>query len=208
MREMADVIKGLREEKHLSQAQLADELKVSRASISMWELGQREPSLDMKELICDYFNIDMNYLHGKTSVRNVYRDGNEVGFKIPVLGYVAGGVPIEAITDIIDYEELPIAMKSKGEYFGLKIKGYSMEPKIEDGDIVIVKKQEQVENGAIAIVTVNGDEATCKKVAIREDGLMLIPLNNDYEPIFFSSEDVINKPVKIIGRVIEIRRKL
>lgn len=122
--------------------------------------------------------------------------------KIPVVGTVAAGEPIFAEQNIIDYEELPAKDFSDGEYFGLKIKGDSMFPRILDGDVVIVKQQNDCDNGQVAVVLVNGCEATVKQIKKTDSGIMLIPFNTTkYEPLFFTKEDIIKMPVKIIGIV-------
>lgn len=97
--------------------------------------------------------------------------------KIPVLGSVIAGIPIEAIEDIIDWEEIPEEMSKRGECFALMIKGDSMTPSIQEGDVVIVRKQSDVDSGDIAIVLVNGFEATCKQVMKSSDGITLISFN-------------------------------
>ena len=126
---------------------------------------------------------------------------------IPVLGSVPAGIPIEAIQDIIDYEEIDAATAAKGEYFALQVKGSSMEPRICEGDIVIVRKQDDVESGEIAIVMVNGDNATIKRLLKYEDGIRLMPTNPAYEPLYFTNDEILEKPVKVIGKVIENRQK-
>lgn len=128
--------------------------------------------------------------------------------RIPVFGNVAAGVPIDAITDIEDYEEMWEDEASRyGELFALRIKGDSMEPRICNGDIVIVRAQPDVENGETAIVCINGDQATCKKVQKTQDGLMLISTNSKYDPMFFSWKQVEDLPITVIGKVIELRSK-
>lgn len=128
--------------------------------------------------------------------------------RIPVLGYVAAGIPIEAIEDIIDYEELdPKEYRDGAEYFGLQIKGASMEPRFTDGDVVIVRKQPDVDSGQIGIVCINGDHATCKKIKKTPEGVMLISTNPAYEPIFYSNEEIASIPITILGRVVELRAK-
>lgn len=129
------------------------------------------------------------------------------GIKIPVLGQVAAGIPMEAIENIVDYEEISESMAAGGEYFGLKIKGSSMEPRIKEGDVVIVRQQPEVESGDVAIVMVNGECATCKKVLFANDGITLLPYNPVFEPMFYSSEQVNELPVRIIGKVVELRGK-
>lgn len=127
--------------------------------------------------------------------------------RIPVLGNVAAGIPIEAIENIIDYEEISEEMAHSGEFFGLKIKGDSMDPEIKDSDVVIVRKQETAETGDIVIALVNGDAGTCKRLVKYATGIRLMPVNPSYEPMFYSNEEIENKPVLIIGKVVENRRK-
>ena len=128
--------------------------------------------------------------------------------KIPVLGYVAAGQPIYASEYWIDEEEIPESMAKTGEYFGLIIHGDSMEPEICDGDIVIVRKQETCENRQIAIVLVNGNDATCKIVHRQQDGILLEGRNYvAYTPTFYNNEAIEKLPVQVIGVVVEVRRK-
>lgn len=128
--------------------------------------------------------------------------------RIPVLGTVKAGIPITAIQEILDYEEISSEMARCGEYFALRIKGDSMEPRMHEGDVVIVKQQSTVDSGQIAIVLVNGDEATVKKVRFRDNGIELIAFNSyAYEPHFYSAEEIRRLPVEIIGRVVELRAK-
>lgn len=121
--------------------------------------------------------------------------------KIPVVGTVAAGEPILAEQNIIDYEELPINEFKDGDYFGLKIKGDSMLPRILEDDVVIVRQQNDCDNGQVAVVLINGDEATVKQIKKTENGIMLIPFNNKYDPMFFTKEEIETKPVRIIGVV-------
>ena len=126
---------------------------------------------------------------------------------IPVLGNVAAGIPISAVEDILDYEEVPNSWKSQGEFFALRIKGDSMENDINDGDTVIVKQQSDANSGDTVIALVNGDDATCKRLQKLDNGIMLVSNNSKYPPMYFSSEEIVTKPVVIIGKVIELRRK-
>ena len=127
--------------------------------------------------------------------------------RIPVLGKVVAGIPLDAIEDIIDYEEIPHSMAKSGEFFALQIKGDSMEPRIKEGDVVIVRKQPDVESGEVAIVLVNGDEATIKKVQKFNGGINLVPSNPAYEVKTYSKDDIESLPVSIIGKVVELRAK-
>ncbi len=217
MGEFKDIIKKLRIEKNLSQSELASELDISSSSVAMWEIGRRFPSKELYEQIADFFNVDIDYLYGRSLIRQKVHfdnDGNTLihsthssGVSIKVLGYVRAGIPIAAVEDILDYEEITESMASHGTYFGLKIKGDSMEPRICEGDVVIVRQQDDAENGDIVIVLINGDDATCKKLMKYEDGIRLIPLNPIYEPLYFTNDEITNKPVKIIGKVVENRQK-
>lgn len=194
----SEELKKLRNQKRLSQAKLAEKLGISASTVAMWESGKREPrDYETLEIIADFFNVNMEVLiNGKLSPT-----------RIPVLGKVIAGIPIEAIQEIIDYEEIPQAMSRQGEFFGLQIKGDSMEPKFSEGDVVIVRKQDDVDNGNIAIVLVNGDEATIKKIKKFDGGINLIPTNPNYEVITYSNEEIEKKPVRIIGKVVELRAK-
>lgn len=205
MAKFKDMLKYLRNRENLSQAELADKIGMSKASISMYEVGKREPSFETLECFADFFNVDMNFLLGKTSSNDIKHVS---AVRIPVLGSVPAGIPFEAIEDIIGEEEISSVMASKGQFFGLKIKGHSMEPNIMDEDTVIVLKTPTVDSGDIAIVMVNGFDATCKKVVRNESGIMLIPYNPTYDTMFYTNEEIITKPVTIIGRVVEIRRAL
>jgi repressor LexA len=209
MKQFSEIMKELRESKGLSQRDLAEKLKIGKSSISMYENGEREPSRERMEEIADFFNVDMDFLYGKTDVKRKYDLSKleKKGRKIPVVGRVAAGIPIAAIEDTIDYEEISEDMALNGEYFGLKIKGDSMSPRILENDVVIVKKQTCVESGEIAIVLINGSDVTCKKVVKHEAGISLIPLNNCYAPVFYSCQEITSLPVAIIGKVVENRQK-
>ena len=98
-------------------------------------------------------------------------------------------------------------MAKTGEFFGLRIKGDSMQPRIVEGDVVIVRSQNDAESGDVVIVQVNGDQATCKRLAKYQTGISLISFNPMYEPMCFSNEEIASKPVEIIGKVIENRQK-
>lgn len=126
---------------------------------------------------------------------------------IPVLGTVPAGIPIEAVQDIVDYEEITAAMARSGDHFALRIRGDSMEPRIKEGDVVIVRKQDTVENGQVAIVMINGDDATVKKFYRNESGVSLIGYNPSFVPMFYTPEQVNSLPVRVIGRVVELRAK-
>ncbi|MEG0998012.1 MAG: XRE family transcriptional regulator [Oscillospiraceae bacterium] len=194
----AESLRKLREQRGITQEDLAKSIGVSKSTISMYENNNREPDFETQEALADYFNVDMNKLMGKQSAS---------GVRIPVLGNVAAGIPLEAIEDILDYEEIPEAWTIQGDFFGLRINGDSMEPRICKGDVVIIRKQEDANTGDIVIATVDGDCAACKKLKKIENGLMLISINANYEPFIYNWQEVEELPVRIIGKVVELRAK-
>lgn len=218
---LGQIIKEYRDKHDCSMAAFAAKSGISKAYISLLEKNKHpktgkpiSPSIQCIKQVADA--IGMNFddlfktLEGNVTVSSVTNLSNPVSIqstRIPVLGSVPAGIPIEAIQDVIDYEEIDSDTASKGEYFALKIKGDSMEPRICEGDVVIVKKQDDVESGDIAIVMVNGNDATIKRLIKYQDGIRLIPSNPVYEPIYFTNKEILEKPVKVIGKVIENRQK-
>lgn len=206
-------IKELRTQQHWSQQDLADRLDLSKQTISQYERGVRKPDQDNLIALCDIFNVSTDYLLGKTDVTVRYLNSVQLqklsagSVRIPVLGRVAAGIPIDAIQDILDWEEIPSKLGRTGEFFALKIQGHSMEPRIADGDVVIVHCQPDADSGDVVIVQVNVDHATCKKLIKHESGISLISFNPAYDPINFTNDQIESLPVTIIGRVIENRQK-
>ncbi len=126
---------------------------------------------------------------------------------INVYGNIAAGIPIEAIEDIIDQEEITAEMAETGEYIALKVKGSSMEPRITNGDVVIIKLQKTIENGEIAAVLVNGNDVTLKQIKKEDNGLWLIPFNSAFPHLFYSKKECAELPVRILGKMVELRAK-
>lgn len=125
-----------------------------------------------------------------------------------VYGTIPAGIPMECIEDIIDTEEISADMlKGDKQYFGLKIKGNSMYPDYLDGDTIILEKTDDCESGDECCVMVNGSDGTFKKVIKNENGIILQPLNSEYQPMFYTNEQIKSLPVRIIGKVVELRRK-
>lgn len=129
--------------------------------------------------------------------------------KIPVLGRIPAGIPMEAIEDINDYIEIPESWLVGGaEYFSLEIKGDSMSPQYETGDIVIFRKQETCETGDDCAVMVNGNDATFKRVERQESGIVIKPLNPNYETKFYTNKEIEEVPIRVIGVAVELRRNI
>lgn len=194
-------LKAARRAKHMTQADVAEYIGLTQGAYSNWERGETKiDSLQLSRL-AELFGVSVDYLLGKTDVPS------SSYIRVPVLGRVAAGIPIDAIEDVIDWEDISTAAAGDGEYFGLQIKGHSMEPKISDGDVVIVRRQPDVDSGDIAVVLVNGDDATVKKVKKSPQGVTLIPSNPAYEPMYYSNKEIESLPVQILGRVVELRAK-
>lgn len=196
-------VKELRKQNNYSQQKLANALNVHQTAISQWETGRTSPDLEIAAKMAELFNVTIDYLLGHTDKRESVSPGRW----IKVLGHVAAGIPIEAIEDVVDMEQLSPDMDPSFEYRGLVIKGDSMEPKMSEGDVVIVRIQDDVETGDVAIVFVNGDEATCKKIKKTPEGIYLLSFNPAYEPMFYSNREIAELPVRVFGRVVELRAK-
>ena len=194
-------IRQLRSSIEMKQSDLANRLNVKPNTISNWENEKSFPDLDSLRKMAVIFEVSVDYILGGSS------PGSSAGIRVPVLGDVAAGIPIEAITDIVDYEEIDATLASTGEFFGLRIKGSSMEPRMREGDVVIVRKQDSAETGDTAVVLVNGDSATVKKIKYGPEGITLIPTNPAYDVQFYNPADVERLPVRVIGRVVELRAK-
>lgn len=200
---MAERIKERRLQMAYTQEELARKLGLQKSAIAKYENGRVENI--KRSVIADMANIlecSPSYLMGWDEPTP-----SRKGIVINVLGRVAAGIPLEAIEDIIDTEEISEEMAKTGEFFGLQINGDSMEPKFSKGDVVIVRKQDDAESGDIVIAMVNGDDATCKRLKKYQEGIALISTNPAYDPIYFSNKEIEEKPVRIIGKVVELRAK-
>ena len=193
----------LRQRKKMSQSQVAQYPGCERSTYAKYESGSSEPSFEVLQKLSNLFDEPVEFLMGNVTSA----PSRATGIKIPVLGDVAAGIPIDAITDIVDYEEIDAATAATGDFFGLRIKGTSMEPRMREGDVVIVRKQEAAVTGDTVVVMVNGNSATVKKIKYGPDGITLIPTNPAHDVQFYSAADVERLPVRVIGRVVELRAK-
>ena len=205
MKSIGERIKEARKSAGLTQLELAKKTDLSRSYIGDIEKDRYNPSVSTLQLIATATNTPLEDL--LPSTKTASPTGR--GVRIPVLGRVVAGIPIEAVEEILDYEEITPELAATGEFFALKIRGHSMEPRMMEGDVVIVRRQDDVESGDVAIVLVNGNEATVKRVKKQEDGITLIANNiSVYEPHYYSNKEIEELPVRILGKVVELRGKL
>lgn len=227
-KKLGDKIKRIRLMRGLSQDELAKRCGYkARSTINKIETGINDIPQSKIKIIAQSLGVDTSVLlDDKAYIKFIvdkhpiqvtktttitFKDSHNLNVqacvKIPILGTVIAGIPISAVEEIIGWEEISPKLASQGEYFALVIKGDSMSPTMDAGDVVIVRKQQDVNSGDIAIVCVNGDEATCKKIIKHKDGISLVSLNLKYEPMYYDNEDIADKPIHIIGKVIELRRR-
>lgn len=202
-------LKKCRKDRSLSQKEFGQKIGVAESTVSLYESNKRFPDADTLKKISALFEVSLDYLLGNAPAKAAQPKTAGRGVRIPVLGRVVAGIPIEAVEEILDYEEITPELAATGEFFVLKIRGHSMEPRMMEGDVVIVRRQDDVDSGDVAIVLVNGDEATVKRVKKQEEGITLIATNTSvYEPHFYSNKEIAELPVRILGKVVELRGKL
>jgi len=217
-------IKELRRARGYSQSRLADILNVNQTAVSQWERGVTTPGLSLILKMSELFDVSVDYLmtgkalsarsessyilSGTSPILEYEIDPQKArGVLIPVLGRVEAGIPISAVETVLGYEEISSDMALNGDFFALQVHGSSMEPRMLDGDVVIVRSQPDVDSGDVAVVLVNGGEATIKRIKKSPEGIMLIPNNSSFEPVFYNNDNIKNLPVSILGKVIELRAK-
>ena len=208
MKTISDRIKEGMALRDLKQTDLAERTGISKGALSSYISGRYVPKQNNIYLISKALNVSEAWLMGNDVPydRCEYISSHR-GVIINVLGRVAAGIPIEAIEEIIDTEEISEDMAATGKFFGLKIHGDSMEPRFTAGDTVIVRQQNDAESGDIVIALVNGHDATCKRLKKYAGGIMLLSTNPKYEPMIFSEGEIESTPVRIIGKVMELRAK-
>lgn len=200
----ADRVRSLCSERGITVKDLERELKLSTGYIIITGKRGSVPSAKRLSLIADYLGVTPAFLMGDV----VELPPASTGVMIPLLGRVAAGVPISAVENIIGQEEISRKLAATGEFFALKIKGDSMSPFIMDGDVVVVKHQNDAETGDVVIAIVNGCDGCCKKLKKTASGVTLVSLNPAYDPMVFTNEEIMKLPVTIAGKVVEIRREV
>lgn len=204
-------LKELRKQKKMTQRQLANKLFVDCSSVTKWETGKAFPDFGNQKKLAEILDCSLDYLLGRDTNVNYDRLKQE-GFynpkvkKIPVIGYVAAGLPIYADEHIIDYTYTEI--ENDGfDYFALKVEGDSMSAaRINDGDMVIVRVQQTCEDGDIVVVRVDNENATIKKFHQIGDVVQLIPqsLNTKHE---IQEYDLKTTKIDIVGKVVKCEIK-
>ena len=207
---VADKIKYYRIQRNLSQEEVAEELETTAVNISRYENGDRKTNQDILFKLSQLFGVSINdFFPPVDNAKYIDLISNTI--KIPVLGFIKAGVPIEAQEDIIDYVDIP-AIWTKGgkDFYALKISGDSMTPKYNEGDIVIFEQTKDYEAGRNkdCAVMVNCTECTFKKVFIDEHGITLQPYNMNYEPMRFTKEQAMQLPITVVGIAKEKRVSL
>lgn len=209
---IAERIRELRSARGLSQQELADKIGVSKSSINMYERGERIPPLRSQEALADYFNVDLDYLAGRTdyTTQIVRRPTIPAGFEplpemtaVPLVGTIACGTPILAEQNVEARIGVPAAWRAD---FALTCKGDSMAPRYLDGDIVCIRCQPEVEQGEIAAVRI-GDEATLKHFHRQGDTVMLLADNAAVCPPMIYAGPQLNE-IQIEGRAVGFCRGL
>jgi len=211
-------LKILREHKNITMEELANHLGLTRSAISLYESGKRQPDFDTLKKLAKYFNVSIDYLLGYSDnpspngqiLLNEYEIVDIINY--PVIGYIKAGFGGEAVEiETGEIQEVPRSVLNghkPSDFFVLEIRGDSMYPDLRDGDRVLVRKCDCVENGSIAVVLYNGMEATVKRIIFRqsENCVELVPINPMYKPQRIVGPEL--QEFKVLGLVVYLFRKI
>lgn len=186
-----------------NQPDIAEVLGVTKSAVNAYFMGNKMPRMDRIKKLADHFGCNVSDLVDDKSIED-----QVTAVAIPVLGTVPAGVPIEAIQDILGYEEIPKIMADTGEFFCLRVEGNSMYPLLYSGETIVIKKQETADNGDIVVALVDNEETTVKRLKKVSDGIILEAENPEYNSLYFNEKQIQNEKVKIIGKAVESRKKL
>ena len=203
-------IKKYMEINNLSRMAVADATGISYTTLTDWINCTYYPHIDKIELLANFFGCKKSDLIEDVIWDNNTRlaDMKKDVVRVPLLGKVPAGMPLEMVANqyTIDYEEIPSEWLNGGkEYFALRLTGDSMEPKYSDGDVVVFLKTNDIisVSGKDCCVRINNSDATFKRVTIKENGILLSPLNlensSGFLPQLFTWEQVEKEPIEIIG---------
>lgn len=201
--------------KDIKPIELSRKTGISKTNISCYMSGKYEAKQDGVKLLADALNVNPVWLMGYDvpMERNIKIESNvfptaDIPKKVPVIGKISAGLPILAVENIEGYEFAPSSHIKEGyEYFYLRVQGDSMNLRFNEGDIVLVQKQDTLENDEIGVILVNGDDATVKKYK-SENGLVIL------EPLSTNPENTVqiynpkNISIKIIGKVVSYQGKI
>lgn len=186
-----------------NQPDIAEVLGVTKSAVNAYFMGNKMPRMDRIKKLADHFGCNVSDLVDDKSIEDQI-----TAVAIPVLGTVPAGVPIEAIQDILGYEEIPKIMADTGEFFCLRVEGNSMYPLLYSGETIVIKKQETADNGDIVVALVDNEETTVKRLKKVSDGIILEAENPEYTSLYFNEKQIQNEKVRIIGKAVESRKKL
>lgn len=211
MAAFSDMLTYLRKQNGLSQKDLADKTGLKRSAIGMYETGKREPDFETLEIFADFFNVNMDTLLGKSNATPVKQHlppgATPIDFskyhQIPILGHISAGLPLYADEHIEGYTLTEL--NGGAEYFALRVHGDSMNAiGINDGYLIVVRRQEEVENGEVAVVLVGAENATVKRFYATESTVTLMPQSTNpiHGPQIY---DLQTTDIKILGKVVEVK---
>lgn len=209
-------LKELREKKELKQEELLKlfnnkyNFTFTKSTLSLYENNKRTPDIFVVKCFADFFNVTIDFLMGseESKVTSNATPVNSEVVRIPVLGKISAGLPVLALENIEGYEFVSRHLLNRQyEYFYLRIDGDSMNLKMQHGDLLLIQRQNTLDNGEIGVVLINGYDATVKKVYITNNIIQLIPMsnNNKHLPQIY---DMLTTDVKIIGKGIYVTSKL
>lgn len=216
--ELGRYLKQLREAKGLSLRE-ADKLSsISYTHLNMIENGKRNVTPALLRNLAQLYNVDYLDLYEKAGYIDLIEDEKKTKIKtdilgnpvapVPLLGSVKAGYNYLAQENWIGTVDVETSLVGDGkDYFALKVKGDSMAPVFIEGDIVIIKRQSDCENNEYAVVIINGDEGTLKKIKKTDSGIILQPLNPAYGPVMYTKEEMETIPIIIVGVVKQLKRE-
>ena len=196
-------LKELRKSRRVSQVALAGVLGVTQQAVGKWEMGRSTPDPATVARIAEFFGTSTDYLLGRSDLNQPAPSPSGNYRPIPIIGTVKAGYDALAFEE--DYGSAMADVRSPEDYFYLLVRGDSMEPQISDGDLALVRRQPDVENGQLAVVIIDGEEGTLKKIIKKDSAVILQPFNPAYPTQVFMGRDLEN--LRIVGKVVETKRR-
>ena len=206
-----DMLRVLRIKSGMNQEELAKRIGCAKSTISMYENGAREPNFETLEAIADIFNVDMNTLIDRRQSQNqanflTVLPADKI-FMRPLYNSVAAGFGAQAEDTIVSYIPTFISNSlEKDKYIWVNVEGDSMSPLIDDGSKILIRMQDSVDSGQIAVILIDNEEAVVKKVEYGSDYVTLISVNPYYPPRRFEGKEVLR--LRVVGLVKEVSKEL